>query len=190
MQKTVPNAFTLLELLVVIAIMAIVGLITFANFRSFGEGQTLPNAALDLKSTLHRAQANAAASVQCGINKMKSWRVRIHKYGGVDYATSLECEGVSYPTITTKQYGWPKNIKVERVYDNGSGSCDNDLAGDYPDYSVIFKFQALLGTPTLESKVAGVTQNCSGNKFTIQIKDTKTTEIKYVTVDQGGINVN
>jgi len=180
MQKAVPNAFTLIELLVVISIMAIVAILAVANYRSFGEGQILPNTALDLNSTLRTAQTNATTALQCSGSPLYRWRVSLDcVYGNI----------VSYAVDIIKTEVWPQNITVERIYDNGG--CDNDLAGDLPNYYVYFKFQPLSGYVTMESKAAAFLQNCTGSKATIQLKNTTNGELKHVNIEQkGGIYVN
>ena len=191
MQEAVPNAFTLIELLVVISIMAIVAIMAVANYRSFGEGQILPNTALDLNSTLRTAQTNATTALQCSGSPLYRWRVAIYKYSG-KINVSLDCvygNIVSYAVDIIKTEVWPQNITVERIYDNGG--CDNDLAGDLPNYYVYFKFQPLSGYVTMESKTAAFLQNCTGSKATIQLKNTTNGELKYVNIEQkGGIYVN
>ena len=151
------TGFTLVELLVVIAIMGIIGTFVLANYRSFGEDQSLKNASLDIQSLLRQAQTNATANVQCSSdNRGALWQVVITS--GTS-SIDLKCGELSptptpAPTIK-KTLPMPTNIRI-------STGC---------------------AAPVEFSPVTGTIRTCS---CTVTLQNTKTENTKSFTIDKGG----
>lgn len=157
--------FTLVELLVVIAIMAIIGAYTLANYRPFGEDQSLKSAVLDIQSILRQAQAGATTNAICNTQSSATWQVEFANTTTIN----LKCQesavlfqkkllSLDTTNITITSFSW-----------TGS-SCPIDLP--------IVKFILLSG------KIDFGNANCT--TLTITLKNNKTQNTKTLTIEQGG----
>ena len=179
MGKAVPNAFTLVELLVVIAVMAIVGVFTLANYRSFGEDQNLKSASLDIQSLLKQAQTNATANVICNGEFGAGWQV---EFANDKKTINLKC-GTSSTTQKVVQLGVDNyiNISIDSISGVGSG-CSSGLS-----------FPVTVNFSTLKGNIDFGVANC--NSLTIILKNKKISpdcngsnlvKCKSLKIDTGG----
>lgn len=174
MAKAVPNAFTLVELLVAIAVMAIISVITLSSYRSFGRDQNLNNAALDIQNQLRSAQANATANAQCASDEYgTTWQVY---FTSDRITTNLNCQflpsplPVPSPVLTTKKtFQLGTDITIQSVSGTGGSNCPSDVP-------FTISFDPLTGKTKLQDS------KCTGLKITLT--NTKTT--KSLIIEQGG----
>ncbi len=159
--------FTLIELLVVIAVMAIIGAYTFANYRSFGEDQSLKNAVLDIKSLLKQAQTNATTNAICNTKSSALWQVAFSADGKTLNPNCQE-SSVSY---ARKSLQLGANIAIQSAVTVTGSDCPAALP-------FVVNFSLLKGDIDF-----GVT-NCTS--LTITLKNSKTQSIKSLIIEQGG----
>lgn len=152
MKKTVPNAFTLVELLVVITIMAIIGTFTVANFGSFGKDKELQNAALDVQSLLRTAQTNASANVKCPNDiPSKKWLVNFISSQRID----LDCADSTGGVSSVKSLSLGNDIQL--------GAIENTAPPVPPPACLNFSNQTSQTCTTYYGIPAN--QNLTGNKY-------------------------
>lgn len=166
MGKTVLNAFTLVELLVVIAVMAIVGVFTLANYKSFGEDQNFKNASLDVQSFLRLAQSNSTSGLKCqsqDTGNTLGWIVAFTTASQLD----LKCQNSSGIIGSLKKLSLPENISISSIT-AGIWNCP---------FGTTVTFAPLYGT---------ITSSCPANSIIITLLNSKTSNTKQVIVEQGG----
>lgn len=166
MGKTVPNAFTLVELLVVIAIMATIGAYSLANYRNFGEDQSLRNAVLDVQSIFRQAQASATAKAVCNTQYDATWQVRFTSNVNV----VLQCQETGGNTFPKKTLSLnTTNTSVDSFFWVGS-NCPGGLP--------------VVGFNRLNGSVDFGDANCTTLRITL--KSAKTGRTRDLNVEQGG----
>ena len=167
MGKTVPNAFSLIELLVVIAIMAIIGAYTLANYRPFGEDQSLKSAVLDIQSLLKQAQTNATTNAICNTGSSALWQVAFSADGKT---LNPDCQesSVSY---ARKPLQLGANIAIQSAVTGTGSDCPAALP-----FTVNFSL--------LKGDINFGGANCTSLKITL--KNNKTGRTKDLTIEQGG----
>lgn len=171
------NAFTLIELIVVLAIMAIISVYTLANYSSFGDDQNLKNAVLDVQSLLRQAQTNASSNVKCDQKAGAVWQA-VFSSDAVTATTNLSCQD-PLPSPSPSPSPTPTSKKVKQLGPNliilnpsGNGSsCPSSLP-------FIISFAPLSGQINLGGA------NCTS--LTITVKNIKTNKTLDLYIDQGG----
>lgn len=166
MGKPAPNAFTLVELLVVIAVTSIIGVYTLANYRSFGEDQNLKSAVLDIQSLLRQAQINATSGVKCqGVGEL-GWFVVYTNTTTLD----LKCNNSSGSSSSLKTLSLTErssNISIQSIT-AGSDSCS---------IGTTFTFVPPSGT---------MISSCGTNPNLVTITLTNNTTTKSFNIEKGG----
>lgn len=177
MGKAVQNAFTLVELLVVITILGIIGAYTISNYRSFGEEQKLKSAALDIQSLLRQAQINATTGVKCNNSPAKGWRV----YFTSTTALDLQCQynnGISDVWDPVKSLSYSSGNIVIDGYSTSNPTCTNP---QYAQFTLLYgKMLSACTTPT--TPITTITLRNS--KISSNCNDL--TKCKQIKIDPGG----
>ncbi len=171
------NAFTLIELIVVISIMGVLGLVAFANFGSLRDDATLKKATADLQSKLRSIQTDASSNTKCNGNSALSWKGTFSKVSSTEYKLTVSCEyaGVPDSIVSGKTYTFEPNIEIANVV---SGNCPTDLVNP-----VSVSFASLTGKVTFKYLTA-----CNpGAQMLIDLLNIKTPgTLSTVIIDQGG----
>lgn len=144
------NAFTLVELLVVITIMALIAAYTLSNYSSFGEDQKLKNAALDIQSLLRQAQANSTSNLKCQNQDNLGWQVVFTS----SYSLDLKCRNSS-GTQFVKNFPLPGNITIS------SFTCG---------FGTAIEFVPLYGTMISTCGSGAITVTLSNSKLPVRTK--------------------
>lgn len=162
------KGFTLVELLVVMAIIALVSVFTFSNYKSFGQDQSLKNAALDIQTQLRAAQTNATTNLQCGSEYSAIWQVEF-----TSDATTVNLKCSLSPDIQ-KTLKLDTDIKVLEV---SGTSCPSTLP-----FTVSFK--PLSGNMEIYDSTPTLMSSCS--LLTVTLQHTQTTNTKLLNIEKGG----
>lgn len=178
MPKPAPNAFTLIEILVVIAIMGITGVFVMANYRNFGADRNFKNASLDIQNFLRLAQSNATANVLCFATPAKGWMVVVGPSSTAGTYLELRCDPGIGSSFVKRQDLSGNNTAITKIT---RGSCTPNT----------IKFTPLSGAATSGTTVSynftedtgcGVSTNT-----TITLSHTGTTDPpKHIIVEPGG----
>lgn len=163
MGKPAPNAFTLVELLVVIAVTSIIGVYTLANYKSFGEDQNLKSAVLDVQSQIRKAQINSTSNTKCNGNATKIWKSIFNSTWrpgpvGPDIPNTISttCVDQSDVTFVQNTFSVQSGMVIERI-------CGDDLAcpstasclRTLDTYNVNITFDSLSGTMSFLDVLVG-----------------------------------
>lgn len=176
--------------------MAIIGTFTIANYRSFGEDETLKSAISDIQTLVRSAQTNASTGLKCENLTAKRWRSDFYRQGSI-YKIRLSCfnDDINPPTPRAIKYLiLPANIKMEDMTIDGStntlpNSFTEPWGGSYA--SLIFETpSATLSFRCVINWLPDSVDWCSGGtpdgKLIVRLKNTQTNTIKSLTIDKGG----
>ncbi len=167
--------FTLIELLIVVAIIAIISAAGYTYQGSFRESQKLKIAVNTIQSLLGQTQSNATARRDCNSETGATWMVTFELS---QISVNIKCQGSGSP-VTQKNYTLEPNIVVAGWFFDIT--CNHFFPAG-PAFSI--KFSPLYGTVSFED----TTYTCISSKdfIKIQLKNTKTTETKDITINKGG----
>lgn len=174
------NAYTLVELLVVMSILAIVGVISFVNIGVFREDKDLIQVSLDLQNHLREAQTNATSSTTtlCPDNKPNFWKVIFNSRNQID----LKCGE------TGGQKSWliSDKVRVDSIKgSSGTSSCDSSFNPSSTG-QVELKFSQLSGKVEFIDLNLGSSCLANSEKMVISLKSNSSNNIKTVTINKGG----
>lgn len=171
MRKSAFRGFTLVEMLVVIAVMALIGTFTLANFRTFGEDQSLKQGVLDIQSQLRSAQTNATANYKCNTGYGATWQVEFAS----STVVNLKCQEPSASSFLKKAKTLDANLVIDSIL--GVGSSCPPAPPFVPPLPTV-NFSPLTG----EISLGGA--NCT--KLTITLKNIRSQATKSLTIEKGG----
>lgn len=174
MRKRSCQAFSLIELIVVVGIIAGLTGFIIPRFSIFTRQQTLQSETLRLQSALKNIQSNAISGVVCSSNSnpAKEWNLIFAKdaTSKIFYKTEPDCSGsASTPTATFK-------LPDEIIIDNISSCLDNPIEGrkiSFANISGKVNFNSPLGCAEPQSLI-------------ITLKSVKTAVTSQVIIDKGG----
>ncbi|MBI4036041.1 prepilin-type N-terminal cleavage/methylation domain-containing protein [Candidatus Daviesbacteria bacterium] len=174
MAKAVPNAFTLVELLVVVTIMAITGVFAFANFANFGEDQKLKSATSDIQGLIRQAQTNASSNNKCQSAFSAKWQV---VFSDDRKTVTLGCEesGTFYSKKELDISKIDSNIQIDSISRVGV-ACPSDPG--FPGSAYTINFDLLTGTMNFGEP------KCTS--FAVSLENTRTTSTKSISMTSGG----
>lgn len=168
------NAFTLIELLIVMAIMGFLGMGILLQQNLSKEDLDLKLKAADLQSFIRVAQTNATARVLCNSIGGAYWLIRPISIKTVELRCYTTDSATAY---LEKTYTFSDNIEMVSIM--GSSGCNSNFTAQ----TVQVKFTPLSAKPAFESAVACVPQS---PYLDIKIRNTKTLNETTVTLDKGG----
>lgn len=169
------NAFTLVELLIVIAIMGFLGVGIALQQTLSKEDIDLKLKAADLQSFIRVAQTNATARVLCNNVGGAYWLIRPINIKTLE----LRCYTTD-PATTYLEKTYTLSDNIEMVSIMGSSGCNSN----FTIQTLQVKFTPLSAKPAFESAVACVP---SSPYLDIKIRNTKTLDETTVTIDKGGM---
>lgn len=182
MGKAVPNAFTLVELLVAIAITAIVGVFALSNYRLFGEDQNLKSAVLDIQSLLRTAQTNASSNLSCDGQYGATWQIQIANATTINLNCQVLGGAIVGSPTPVKQLILTEdtpNISVQSIAPTGIGCTESTSP-----FPTVVSFAPLNGKISFEGNLG---LNCTKVKeLTITLSNNKTSRTKSLKIDLGG----
>ncbi|MBI2337877.1 prepilin-type N-terminal cleavage/methylation domain-containing protein [Candidatus Daviesbacteria bacterium] len=171
------KGFTLVELLVVITIMGIIGAFVVANYRSFGENQSLKSDVLNIQNIFRQAQTDASTNAQCdntgSTGYSATWQLDF--YPGFVY---LKCKRpASQPTLK-KTLTLADGIEIQS---SSGGLCpisSDSFAG------LTIKFAPLTGKIDFFNFNGDEFPECK--ELTIGLVNHKTENTQYLIIEKGG----
>lgn len=166
------KGFTLIELLIVISIIALLSIAAFVNFKDLVQDQIIKKAIGEIQTALRLAQANATSSFLCNGQASVDWKVNIR----VDRVNvDLMCGDSDFIVKTTTL----QNVQVESI----EGSACTSPITTFTDLLLKITYTKLSGSVKIDGPA-----DCLDNspKVLVNIKNTKTDNIKTFTISKGG----